>query len=71
MAMAAVPARWRPPMAVVAFLVGIARIVHGVHLPADLVGGWSLGVLISLGVLWVVERVSPSGPEPDSAQVKS
>ncbi len=57
MAMAALPARWRPLMAVTAILVGIARIVHGVHLPADLVGGWSLGVLISLSALWLVDRI--------------
>jgi undecaprenyl-diphosphatase len=59
MAMAALPARWRPPLAVGAVLVGLARIVHGVHLPADLVGGWSLGVLISLGALWSVDRINP------------
>lgn len=57
MAMAAVPARWRIVPATVAFLVGIARVVHGVHLPADLVGGWSFGVLIALGALWVVDRL--------------
>ena len=57
MAMAALPPRWRPLMAVVALLVGLARVVHGVHLPADLVGGWSLGVLIAMGALWVVDRI--------------
>ena len=59
MAMAALPARWRPLIAVGAILVGLARVVHGVHLPADLVGGWSLGVLISLGALWAVDRIDP------------
>ncbi|MGB9347916.1 MAG: phosphatase PAP2 family protein [Ilumatobacteraceae bacterium] len=57
MAMAALPPRWRPLMVVVAFLVGLARVVHGVHLPADLVGGWSLGVLIAMGALWGVDRI--------------
>ena len=57
MAMAALPPRWRPLMVVVALLVGLARVVHGVHLPADLVGGWSLGVLIAMGALWVVDRI--------------
>ena len=57
MAMAALPPRWRPLMAVVAILVGLARVVHGVHLPADLIGGWSLGVLIAMGGLWVVDRI--------------
>ena len=36
---------------------GRARVVHGVHLPADLVGGWSIGVLIALGGLWIVDLV--------------
>ena len=57
MAMAALPARWRPVLAVVAFLVGLGRVVHGVHLPADLVGGWSLGVLIALAALWIIDRI--------------
>ena len=61
MAMAALPARWRPVPAVVAFLVGIARVVHGVHLPADLVGGWSLGVLIAFAALWLVDRLDRAG----------
>jgi undecaprenyl-diphosphatase len=57
MAMAALPRRWRPVPAAVAVLVGLARIVHGVHLPADVVGGWSFGVLIGLGALGVVDAV--------------
>jgi len=61
MAMAALPPRWRPVLAGVAFLVGIARVVHGVHLPADLVGGWSLGVLIALGALSIVDRIRSAG----------
>jgi len=61
MAMAALPARWRPVPVVVAFLVGIARVVHGVHLPADLVGGWSLGVLIAFATLWFVDRLGRLG----------
>lgn len=61
MAMAALPQRWRPLMVVVAILVGLARVVHGVHLPADLVGGWSLGVLIAMGALWVVDRIGGAG----------
>lgn len=57
MAMAALPRRWRAVPAVVAAVVGIARIVHGVHLPADVVGGWSLGVLMGLGALGVVDAI--------------
>ncbi len=55
MAMAALPRRWRPFLAVVVVLVGLARIVHGVHLPADVVGGWSFGVLVALGALGLVD----------------
>jgi undecaprenyl-diphosphatase len=61
MAMAALPARWRPVPAIVAVLVGVARVVHGVHLPADLVGGWSIGVLIAFAALWSVDRLDRMG----------
>jgi membrane-associated phospholipid phosphatase len=61
MAMVALPPRWRPAAAVLAALVGIARIVHGVHLPADVVGGWCVGVLVALGALWIVDRVESRG----------
>jgi membrane-associated phospholipid phosphatase len=63
MAMVALPRRWRPLAAVVAALVGIARIVHGVHLPADVVGGWSFGVLLGLAGLWLAGLV-PSRRTP-------
>ena len=61
MAMTALPQRWRPLRVVVAILVGLARVVHGVHLPADLVGGWSLGVLFAMGSLWIVDRIGGAG----------
>lgn len=57
MAMVAIPPRWRPLLAAVAVIVGIARIVHGVHLPADVVGGWSFGVLMGLAGLWLAGAV--------------
>lgn len=57
MAMVALPERWRPSVAVVAGLVGVARIVHGVHLPADVVGGWSFGVLIGFAGLFLADAV--------------
>lgn len=57
MAMVAIPRRWRPPAALLAGLVGIARIVHGVHLPADVVGGWSLGALLGLAGLGVADVI--------------
>ena len=57
MAMAMLPRRWRPVAVAVAALVGIARIIYGVHLPADVVGGWSFGTLIGLGSLAAVDAV--------------
>ena len=67
MAMAALPPRWRPVLAGIAFLVGLGRVVHGVHLAADLVGGWSLGVLIVLAALWIVDRIGDAIPDADSS----
>lgn len=61
-AAAALPARWRPCAAALAASVGVARIVHGVHLPADVVGGWSFGVLVGLAALEVVDRLAPGPP---------
>lgn len=55
--MAAIPPRWRPGLVLVAAVVGIARIVHGVHLPADVVGGWAFGVLVGVAALAVYDRV--------------
>ncbi len=57
-AMTLLPRRLRPAALVVGVLVGFARIVHGVHLPADVVGGWCFGVLCALGGWWVVDRVA-------------
>lgn len=57
-AAAALPPRWRPALAVVADTVGVARIVYGVHLPADVVGGWSFGTLVALAAMWLVDTVA-------------
>jgi glycosyltransferase 2 family protein len=59
LAMAALPPRWRPVAVVLAAIVGTARIVHGVHLPADVTGGWALGTLLGLGAVALVDRVRP------------
>jgi membrane-associated phospholipid phosphatase len=62
MVMPVLPPRWRPLAVVVALLVGLARIVFGVHLPVDVIGGWSVGVLLGLAALAVVDRIAPPVP---------
>lgn len=54
-----VPRRARPLLVVTAGSVGIARIVFGVHLPLDVAGGWSLGVLSGLAAVVISERARP------------
>jgi undecaprenyl-diphosphatase len=56
-AMTVLPRRVRPLLVLLALLVGVARIVHGVHLPADVIGGWAFGVLVGLGVVELLGRV--------------
>lgn len=51
MCLVAVPQRLRSIVVAAAGIVGFARIVHGVHLPADIVGGWGFGVLLGLAGL--------------------
>jgi len=71
MVMVVLPRRWRWLPALLAGLVGVARIIHGVHLPADVVGGWAFGTLIALGSLWILDRVEPARhaevAQPDAA----
>ena len=55
--MALVPRRHRWILVAVAAAVGVARIVHGVHHPADVVGGWSYGVLVGVATLAVYDRI--------------
>jgi membrane-associated phospholipid phosphatase len=55
-ALTVVPRRWWPVLIAVAVIVGIARIVHGVHLPADVIGGWAFGTLLGLAGVSVIDR---------------
>ena len=57
MAIVVIPKRLRPVAVAVAGLVGLARVVVGVHFVADVVGGWSFGVLTGLGGLAVAGAV--------------
>jgi len=64
--MSAMPRRGRWVAALLAGLVGLARVIDGVHLPADVVGGWSFGTLMALAGLAVLDRLEDGrgGPQP-------
>ena len=55
-ALTVVPRRWWPVPLAVVVIVGIARIVHGVHLPADVIGGWAFGTLLGVAGVTVIDR---------------
>lgn len=54
--------RWRRPAAAFAFalslLIGLSRVVLGVHWPSDVVGGWAFGLLWVLIALPLAERLA-------------
>jgi undecaprenyl-diphosphatase len=56
-AMTVLPRKWRPLLVLLPVLVGVGRIVHGVHLPADVVGGWAFGALTGLGTVELFGRL--------------
>jgi len=45
-------------------LIGISRVMLGVHWPSDVVGGWAFGMLWVLLTLRLAERFVKSYPEP-------
>ena len=55
---AAIPTRFRSFVLTIALLVGVARVVYGVHLPVDVVGGWAFGALLGFGGRWVYDRIA-------------
>ena len=56
---------WRTYVAVgVALLIGLTRIVLGVHWPSDVLAGWMIGTGVALLVYGVARyRMLPSGPD--------
>lgn len=53
---AVLPPRWRWLPVLAAGLVGLGRVVYGMHLPADVVGGWAFGTLVGVGGLRMYQR---------------
>lgn len=58
LAVAVVPAPWRRMAAagalLASLLIGVSRVMLGVHWPSDVVGGWSFGLL------WVLVTLRPA-----------
>jgi len=57
--------RWWAAFAAFAVLAGVARMFVGVHLPLDVVGGWAIGVLISVPVCAAAGAVARRGALAD------
>ncbi len=46
----------------IALLVGMSRVVLGVHWPTDVIGGWMEGAAFALVGAWIVDQSSSSFP---------
>jgi undecaprenyl-diphosphatase len=47
----------------ISFLIGLSRVMLGVHWPSDVIGGWAFGMLWVLLTLRPAERLFRSSPE--------
>jgi undecaprenyl-diphosphatase len=78
-ALVALHSRWRwavaVPLFVLAPLIGVSRVVMGVHWPTDVLGGWALGTAwtstVALGIVLVALRSArpafPAEPRESSS----
>src|SRR4029453_7525146 len=67
LAVLAWPTRWRVPVAIAGaiavIVIGLSRLVLGVHYPSDVLGGWAFAFAWVSGVrLVLMEKESPPGP---------
>ena len=62
-ALIAAPPAWRRSAVILAIglsvAIGLTRPYLGVHWPSDVIGGWSLGIVIALIAWRIAERGSP------------
>lgn len=55
---------WVIGASILALLIGLSRVMLGVHWPSDVIAGWSFGALWVLAMLCIAERVAvPAPPE--------
>ncbi len=50
--------KWGFAFFVAALVMGIARIIAGVHYPLDILAGAAVGILTSYLIFWTVEKIS-------------